>query len=104
MDKTKETTKETTNIDIKIETMDIICKYCQTILINEEGYINHLEHFKHFICKYCEKDFFLAEELYSHFIKEHSKNSVNKQFTCEKCGAKFGYLRNLKRHMKNKGH
>ena len=80
------------------------CKYCQTIIKNEEDYINHLKHYKHWICKYCQKDFFLAEELYSHFIKRHSKNSVNKQFTCEKCGAKFGYLRNLKHHMKNKGH
>ena len=38
-------TKETTNILINIETIDVICEYCQTILKNKEEYNNHLENY-----------------------------------------------------------
>ena len=86
------------------ETTYVMCEYCRTLLKNKVEYTNHLENFRHCICKYCEKDFFLPDELYIHFLNEHSENRQNKQFQCGKCKRRFGYLRNLKHHMKNKGH
>ena len=47
----------------------IMCKYCG---MKVEDYTKHLESYKHYICKFCDKDYFLADELYHHFIKEHS--------------------------------
>ena len=62
----------------------------------------HLESYKHYICKFCNADYFLTDELYHHFIKEHSEDRQKKPYCCEKCGCTFGRLWILNRHKKGK--
>ena len=80
--------------------MDLItCQYCG---MKVENYTKHLEEYKHYICKFCNKDYFLADELYHHFIKEHSEGQ-KKSYSCKKCARTFSRLwclnsRNHKNH------
>ena len=81
--------------------MDLItCQYCG---MKVGDYTKHLEEYKHYICKFCNKDYFLADELYHHFIKEHSEGQ-KKPYSCEKCGYTSGQLGHLNRHKKRKNH
>ena len=82
----------------------IKCEYCDNVLENKEEYVKHLETYKHFICKYCEKDFFKADDLYFHFINQHTEEGLKKPHQCENCERRYGLLKNLNKHKKAKGH
>ena len=84
-----------------IEINLITCEYCG---MKVEDYTKHLESYKHYICKFCDKDYFLADELYHHFIKEHSEDRMKKPYSCKKCGCTFGQLGHLNRHKNRKNH
>ena len=82
--------------------MDLItCQYCG---MKVGDYTKHLEEYKHYICKFFNKDYyFLADELYHLFIKEHSEGQ-KKPYSCKKCARTFSQLWCLNRHKKHKNH
>ena len=64
----------------------IKCEYCAMVFEKMEEYVTHLESYKHFICSYCEKDFFTANELYFHFLNKHAGKDFGMKYICGKCG------------------
>ena len=89
------------SIKLLTSTKPVICQSCGDKSGNLQEYINHLEGYKHFCCKFCNNKYFTADELYYHFIDEHAIKK-EKLFKCEKCKKKYVHLYHLYRHKRNK--